>query len=237
MLNEPFMINPVSKKRKVRKIKLVKKVRPIIIPKPIIVKVKKRKIKKERKVKKIMSKSHRLTVYKAKRGVKISPKARLVHKYRGHIINPLDSIGELALFNPRHRRHIMRYKHNPLGVATNKLMGFSVVDTLPDVVACLGGFAGAKIIPSFIPVPVSWKVGIQGTAVKLATVLVLTIGANKLLGSKVAKAVFVGGLVAVGSELLGDILVKAGLPLSEAISLGATITPQDLSASLNQQVY
>jgi hypothetical protein len=184
-----------------------------------------RKMRKIRRVRRarLGGRRSRLTVRKSPRGVRISPRARLVKRSRGMLLNPLS---ELALVNEP-RRRIRRYRRNPLGFGNPALLGIETRDVLPDTLGAIGGFIGVKVIPDFI-FPATWRVGLMRYGSKGLTTVGLTLLANKFLGRRFGRMVLIGGLVALGSEIAGELLVKIGLPLSSAMSLGAYM-PEETS--------
>lgn len=170
-----------------------------------------KKMRRKRK-----SGTHRLTVRGRKGSLRVSRKSRLAPSFarRGALINPLSGFA----LNRRKRR---TYRRNaPL---TLPLIGR--IDTrtvIPEVLGLSGGFIAVKSLPQMI-FPINWQVGIMGYASKGITAIVLSMVAKRVVGSRVAKYVLYGGLTAIATELIGQLMVKVGLPV------GLYLTPQDMS--------
>ena len=179
-------------------------------------------------------KAHRITVFKRKRGgVRVSPLSRLASHSRGAFLNPIDFSGLES-----NRRRSRRYRRNP-ALLSNPMGAIGgvvreVQDVLPDTLSAVGGFVGVKVIPKYI-FPANWQVGMLRYASKGITTVALTLVANQVLGKRVGRMVLVGGLVAIGTELAGELLMKVGADISDVLSLGAYL-PADY-AGMDAYVY
>ena len=106
--------------------------------------------------------------------------------------------------------------------------------TVKDSLFITAGFMGVKIIPARF-VPVEWKTGVKGYAVKGLITLALSMATNKVVSKEAGKLVLLGGLVALETEIAGQLLDKAGVTtVSESLSLGAYVDNNQMSAYVTQ---
>ena len=207
--NEPFLINAPKR---------LTKSNPVLQDLMIVNKPKRGGVKKMARRKRASGRKHRLTL----RGRRISPISRLAPRMAGTVVNPF------AGLNPRRRkrRSIRRYRRNP--ALALPLVGRIMIPDVMEIAGGVGGFIAVKSIPQMV-FPATWQVGIMRPVSQGLTAIGTSLIANRFLGKKVGKMVLYGGLIAMASELVGQLLVKAGLPL------GYYLQPQDMSYYMTKQ--
>lgn len=217
-VKEPFLINPPKRLRRKRRIKRKRK-NPIADL--MIINRKRRKIhsKKKRggiKMARKRSKTRRLSVSGRSGRVRVSPLSRLAPRSAGRILNPFASTN-------RHRMKRKYYRNPALAIP---LIGKVDID-LKEIGGGIAGFVLVKTVPSMV-FPMNWQVGIMRIASQGLTAIVGSMLAGKFLGKRFGKMVLYGGLIALGSELAGQLLVKVGVPLAQVNGMGLYLTPEQM---------
>lgn len=201
---EPFLINPPKRLPQKRK---KRKRNPLMIVNSKRKRGEKKMARKKRSYKK--RKPSRLTVYRSKRGgVDISPFSRLASRSAGTHLNPFAGFSGLSA---NKKRRSIRRRRNP--ALSLPLVGRIAIPDMTEVFAGSAGFIAVKSLPTMV-FPANWQTGIMGYASKGITLIGVSMLSSKFLGRKVGNAVAMGGAIAIASELLGQLLVKAGMPVS-----------------------
>lgn len=166
-----------------------------------------------------MAKRHRLSVTGKRGGLHVTRRSRLAPRFaaRHMSINPFSFDG-LSANRRRSRRHLRR---NPAGSIAVPVLGNFELPRIPELAGGIAGFVAVKSLPSMI-FPATWQKGYMRIASQGITVVGATLLANRMLGRNVGRMVLYGGLIAIGSELVGQLMVKVGVPV------GVYLQPQDM---------
>lgn len=154
-------------------------------------------------------KTHRLSAFGRAGALTLSGHSRLAPMSRGMFINPA-----------RRRRSIKRYRSNP-ALALPAGLGRLEIPAINELAGGIAGFVAVKTVPTML-FPITWRTGYMKYVSEGITVVALTVIANKVMGRAVGKAVLMGGLIAIGSELAGSLLAKVGVPMN------LYLTPEDM---------
>lgn len=199
---EPFLINPVSD---------LMLINPKRKRKRGGSKMKRRKTSKR-------AKRRSLSVTGRRGSLRVASGSRLAPSFarRGTMINPFAT-------NRRIRRRVRR---NP--AISIPLAGRFDIPAIPELAGGIAGFVAVKSIPSMI-FPANWQVGLMRVASQGITTIASSLLASRFLGKRFGKMVLTGGLIAMGTELVGQLLVKMGVPL------GLYLQPQDMGYYMTEQ--
>jgi hypothetical protein len=242
-VKEPFLINPPKrlKARKARRVAVRKFKRFSLKRRPIKIKTRKTGLvihsKKRKSIKRSASgrfvKTNPLSTLmlinkpKSKRRTKMARrksglKARRLSVFGRPGAVSLSSFSRLAPhsrgmhLNPARSRRVRHYRSNP-ALALPAGLGRIEIPAMNELAGGVAGFIAVKAIPSML-FPVTWRSGYMKYVSAGITVVALTVIANKILGRSVGKAVLMGGLIAIGSEIAGTLLAKVGVPMNYYLS-------------------
>lgn len=145
----------------------------------------------------------------------------------------------LGLMNPfsgmdfSENRRKRRYNRNPaiLGTIAPALDTSTI---LPELAGGLVGFVAAKAIPTLV-MPANWQSGVMKYVGQGVSTLVVSYAASKVMNKRVGKMVLYGGMIAIGTELLGGLLLKVGVPISDVMGMGLYLSPQDMSYYMSEK--
>lgn len=200
---EPFLINPPKRRR--RKIKRsIKRRNPATL---MMINRKKRRTKGgvKKMAKRRGGRSHRISVTGSRGSLRVARRSRLAPGFasRGTMINPFAGFA-------MNRRRVRRYKRNP--TLSLPLVGSTFIPEPVEILGGAGGFMAVKAIPTMF-FPANWQVGVMKIASQGITAVGVSMLASRFLGKKIGRAVMYGGVLAIATELVGQLMLKAGLPV------------------------
>ncbi len=181
----------------------------------MLINSKKRKVVKMSR-KRSTGRKHRLSVSGSRGHLRVARKSRLAPHFAssGLSINPFAGLSA----NRRRRRSLYR---NPARSISVPMLGSMELPQIPELLGGVAGFVAVKSLPTML-FPANWQVGVMRIASQGITTLGVSLLANRFLGRRIGRMALYGGLIAMGSELAGQLMVKVGVPV------GLYLQPQDL---------